>query len=163
MAESRGGSPAFHIRRVSFAHAEGAIRAVRREVFVLEQGVSEPEEWDGLDPGCVHLLAVGEGGEPIGTARLVVEGSEGRVGRMAVLASHRRRGVGGRLLGELLDIAREKGLRRLALGAQLHAIPFYERHGFVAMGPVFLDAAIEHRKMCLELYPKRGPDRAGSG
>jgi predicted GNAT family N-acyltransferase len=32
----------------------------------------------------------------------------------------------------------------------MHAIPFYERLGYVARGPVFLDAGIEHRWMDLD-------------
>jgi predicted GNAT family N-acyltransferase len=36
-------------------------------------------------------------------------------------------------------------------GAQLHALGFYEKLGFSAYGPVYLDAGIEHRDMILAL------------
>ena len=51
----------------------------------------------------------------------------------------------------LHDEARSRGLRALALNAQLHAIGFYEQLGYRAHGPVFLDAGIEHRAMDREL------------
>jgi len=35
----------------------------------------------------------------------------------------------------------------------MHAIGFYEGLGYVARGPVFLDAGIEHRDMDLLLRP----------
>jgi ElaA protein len=43
------------------------------------------------------------------------------------------------------------GLRRAKLGSQVHAVPFYERLGFVAEGPVYDDAGIPHRDMTMRL------------
>lgn len=140
------------VERVRFHEAEQDLRAIRREVFIEEQGVAEAEEWDGLDPACVHLLARAPDGTPLGTARLA---PGGKVGRMAVRAPARGRGVGSGLLQGAIRLAREQGLSRLTLDAQLHAIPFYARHGFRAHGGIFLDAGIEHRQMSLELT--RGP------
>ena len=130
-------------------HAE-AIRALRHEVFVVGQDVPEDEEWDGQDelPTTVHLLALAADGAPLGTARLL---PGGRIGRMAVRASHRRQGIGGALLEALVALARARGVTRCVLGAQMQAIPFYEKHGFAAQGGVFLDAGIEHRIMSRDL------------
>jgi predicted GNAT family N-acyltransferase len=60
---------------------------------------------------------------------------------------YRGRHVGSAIMDRLLNVARERGIRHVSLAAQLHAISFYERFGFVAHGPVFLDAGIEHRDM----------------
>jgi ElaA protein len=49
------------------------------------------------------------------------------------------------------DLAAMPGVSRAKLGAQVHALGFYERLGFVAVGPVYLDAGIEHRDMVLGL------------
>jgi predicted GNAT family N-acyltransferase len=70
---------------------------------------------------------------------------------MAVLSAWRQRGVGSALLRELVSIARDQGIGEVVLNAQTYAMGFYERHGFVAEGPEFLDAGIAHRKMRLGL------------
>jgi predicted GNAT family N-acyltransferase len=46
-----------------------------------------------------------------------------------------------------MRVARQRGIHLARLAGQLHAIPFYEGHGFQAYGEVFLDAGIEHRMM----------------
>ena len=113
-------------------------------MFVVEQYVPEDEEWDGLDPKCDQVLAEGPNGEAVGTGRLT---AEGKLGRMAVRRDFRARGVGTAMLQVLLDLARNRGLRRIILDAQLRAVSFYEKLGFVAEGPVFMDAGIPHRRM----------------
>jgi predicted GNAT family N-acyltransferase len=121
------------------------------EVFVVEQRVPPEEEMDELDASAVHVLARADG-QPVGTGRLIVESdAPARIGRMAVRAPFRRLGVGSAILAELLGVAHSRGVETVTLAGQLHAIPFYERHGFVARGDVFLDAGIEHRWMDLRL------------
>lgn len=132
-----------------WANAERAIRSVRETVFIREQHVPAELEWDGLDPVCVHVLARSEAGDPIGTARLQ---SDGKIGRMAVLKEWRGRGVGQALLQTLLAIAASRRLTRVILTAQTHAIGFYEKAGFRALGDFFLDAGITHRMMILDLH-----------
>ena len=140
-----------------------ALAAVRREVFVREQGVTEAEEWDGLDPLCVHALARDANGSPVGCGRLL---PDARIGRMAVLRGWRGRGMGEALLRALLEVARARGVARPFLHAQEHAIGFYRRLGFIARGPRFLDAGIAHREMVLARWPSTAmaegrPDRYG--
>ena len=121
---------------------------IRMVVFVEEQKVPPWEEMDHFDEDADHYL-VESGGEPVATARLVDKGDRtGKIGRVAVLMEHRRRGIGELLMRRLV----QDGLARfetLVLDAQLLVIPFYERLGFVAAGGVFLDAGIEHRRMTL--------------
>ncbi|MDF3145572.1 GNAT family N-acetyltransferase, partial [Streptomyces sp. T21Q-yed] len=45
--------------------------AVRKEVFVGEQGVPEDLEYDAYDTVAVHVLAVRADGVPLGTGRLL--------------------------------------------------------------------------------------------
>jgi len=116
------------------------IRAVRRVVFVVEQNVPEELDFDGSDVGCRHILAL-EGNTPVATARL---GPDGRVGRMAVLESHRRRGIGTLLMTSLIDLARQENLQELQLHSQVHANAFYENFGFVPEGDEFIEADIPH-------------------
>ncbi|MEO1026553.1 MAG: GNAT family N-acetyltransferase, partial [Pseudomonadota bacterium] len=92
-----------------------------------------------------------DGTEPIGTARVLVDDRTAKIGRVAVLDSHRGEGVGQDLMRTVLDDLRASGLARAKLGAQTHAIGFYEALGFTAEGPEFLDAGIPHRTMTLDL------------
>ena len=85
---------------------------------------------------------------PIGTGRLM---PDGHIGRMAVLRSWRGMGVGSALLTRLLDVARALGMYRVALNAQIQALPFYLHHGFQPEGEEFLEAGIRHRRMGRDL------------
>ncbi len=136
------------IEIVEWGMAESAIKAVRATVFILEQGVPVELEWDGLDPLCAHVLAWTDRDRAIGTARLLPQGT---IGRMAVLKDWRRQGVGAALLRKLLELATSRGLPRVTLSAQTHAIGFYEQAGFHAASEPFLDAGIPHRKMVRDL------------
>lgn len=127
---------------------------VRRAVFIEEQQVPEELEWDGLDPEAFHLLARDEGGRPIGSARMLLDG---HIGRMSVLQPWRGAGVGTGLLRRMIEEARQRGFKRVHLDAQVHAIGFYERLGFIAEGGEFMDAGIPHRHMVLALE-EAGPE-----
>jgi predicted GNAT family N-acyltransferase len=137
-------SPQITVRRVAWGEARDELRAIRISVFVREQHVPEALEWDGIDEECLHVLARTAAGEAIGTGRLL---PDGHIGRMAVLAHWRGRGVGARLLGELIEIAVERGDNEVELSAQTHAIGFYRRFGFEVTSGEYLDAGIPHRRM----------------
>jgi predicted GNAT family N-acyltransferase len=117
---------------------------VRRIVFIDEQRVPENLEWDEVDPACVHAIAESAAGAAIGCGRLL---PDGHVGRMAVLAPWRGRGVGDALLTRLVEAARERGHARVILNAQVQAMPFYARHGFAPQGEAFEEAGIAHQVM----------------
>ncbi len=139
--------PPFIITAVTWAEAKAELIFIRETVFLREQGVPVDLEWDGLDEACVHVLARG-GAQPIGTARLL---ADGHIGRMSVLPAWRGQGVGSAMLQRLIELARQRGLPRVMLDAQTHAIAFYERHGFIVTSDVFMDAGIPHRHMMREL------------
>ena len=127
---------------------------VRMSVFVHEQGVPAEMELDEVDANAVHALAWGEGGQALGTARLYPGDASGKlwcVGRMAVMAKARGRGIGSALLQSLLHRARVEGAQALSLHAQCQAQAFYAAQGFVASGPVFDEAGIAHVSMTLRL------------
>jgi predicted GNAT family N-acyltransferase len=138
-----GKSGNLSVRVADWTRDANTLRAIREQVFVLEQAVPPELEWDGIDPDCVHVLAELDG-EPVGTGRLL---PDGHIGRMAVLRAARSRGVGAAMMVRLVELARARGLRQLALNAQTHAIPFYRRFGFTAVGPEFDDAGMPHVRM----------------
>ncbi|GGX63384.1 GNAT family N-acetyltransferase [Streptomyces anandii] len=131
--------------------------AVRKQVFVAEQGVPEDIEYDAHDAVALHVLAVREGGLPLGTGRLLHgaaaaaktggEAGVGSLGRLAVAKEARGLGVGVALVRAIEDAARARGLTAVDLHAQTHALGFYERLGYEAYGPEFPDAGIPHRAM----------------
>ena len=123
--------------------ARGNAAPIRFAVFVEEQGVPLDIELDEMDEKCLHALAFHEG-SPVGTGRLL---PDGHIGRMAVLKAWRGRGIGARILGRLMDEARARGDREVVLSAQVRAIAFYRRHGFVEEGAEYMDAGIPHRDM----------------
>jgi predicted GNAT family N-acyltransferase len=136
------------VTRALWSRDAAALRAVRTAVFVVEQRVPPALEWDGRDGDCVHVLARTGDGTAVGCGRLL---PEGRIGRMAVLAAMRGRGVGSALMRALLTAAREHGHTAVELGAQTHALGFYARFGFIAEGAEYDDAGMPHRTMRLAL------------
>lgn len=136
------------VRSASWLGDGARIRHVRELVFVREQNVPPQLEWDGLDAECRHALVETAGGEPIGTGRLA---ADGRIGRLAVLKAFRGQGVGDAIVVHLIDAARAAGMRRCYLYSQVHALGFYERYGFVAHGPEFMEADIPHQEMTMML------------
>lgn len=123
-----------------------APHALRRAVFIDEQGVPEADEWDDLDAEAVHLLALA-GDTPLGTARLFVKGDLGKIGRVCVARPARGTGLGAALIEAGCTRLKALGCTRVQLGAQVQAMPFYARLGFTACGPVYDDAGIPHRDM----------------
>jgi len=127
--------------------ALAACLAIRRVVFIEEQGVDEALEVDGQDSKATHLLAHLDG-TPVGTLRIREVGTTHKVERVAVLSTCRGEGIGAALTRAAIARAIEEGqITEVKLGAQVPVIPFYEALGFTARGPVFDDAGIPHREM----------------
>ncbi len=124
---------------------------LRHRVFVVEQGVPVDEEQDHLDATATHLLAR-DAIDPVGTARIVFEAQSAKIGRVCVLERARGQGLGVDLIRRAVEIAASAaGVQKVMLGAQIQALSFYEKLGFVAVGPVYMDAGIEHRDMVRNL------------
>ena len=121
--------------------------ALRRTVFIEEQGVSQAEEVDGRDGDAVHVLATLDG-VPLGCARILFSGEVAKIGRVCVLKEGRGTGLGAAIIDACLSAAGARpNVTKARLGAQTHALAFYERLGFEAFGPVYDDAGIPHRDM----------------
>ena len=137
--------------RIELSNWEG-VRAeasrIRFAVFVEEQKVPAEIELDEHDRVCIHALALDARGKAIGTGRLL---PDGHIGRMAVMPDARNQGVGSAILKRLIDAARKRGDREVALSAQVHALAFYRAHGFVPQGAEYLEAGIRHQAMTLKL------------
>jgi len=118
---------------------------LREEVFCDEQGVPRELEVDGLDDRALHLLALPAGSaRTVGTLRLLMDGAEAKVGRVAVAPRWRSRGIATRMLGAALEEAAQRGCRSASLAAQLRATGVYERAGFEIASDPFEQAGITH-------------------
>jgi predicted GNAT family N-acyltransferase len=135
------------IARLATAEDMPAVFDLRHEVFVVGQDVPEELERDELDAVSDHAVALVDG-HVVGTGRLLPDGT---IGRMAVSSSVRGQGIGAAVLTVLEERARERGLRAVELHAQVHALGFYDRYGYVPYTEVYLEAGIEHRSMRKEL------------
>ena len=136
------------VRQVSSTRELARAFAIRKRVFVREQSVPEEIEMDRDDKLALHFLAFKEG-KAVGTARVVMHRRTAKIGRMAVLKTHRGRGVGTTLLKRAIATAKRQGAQRIYLHAQVLVIGFYETMAFQCVGPVFKEAGIPHRKMIL--------------
>lgn len=137
-----GGSGAT-VRLGAWDELAALVSPVRFRVFVDEQGVPASLELDEFDALACHALAL-VGDVPVGTGRLL---PDGHIGRMAVLPDWRGRGIGAALLEALMAEAARRGMHRLALSAQTHALGFYARFGFESEGAVYQEAGLPHQAM----------------
>lgn len=144
----------FTIEAASWERDQADLRSVREQVFLVEQSIPPEMEWDELDAKSRHVLARDRDGRPIGTGRLTPDHG---IGRMAVLAEWRGKGVGEAIVRVLLEQARLLGYPAIELHAQTHALPFYAKLGFEAFGEEFLECAIPHRMMRMAVVPLTGP------
>lgn len=120
--------------------------ALRERVFCVEQGVSRAAERDGRDGDALHLVAV-EDGVVVGTCRLVFGRGSAFLGRLAVAADRRRRGIGAALLRAAAEHARAAGAGRISLHAQLGVRELYAGVGYVELGEPFVEEGIDHVTM----------------
>jgi predicted GNAT family N-acyltransferase len=137
-----------HVIEVPWASHKDKLVRIRDTVFAEEQSIARELDQDGQDPDATHILAVNEAGQEIACARLL---NSGKIGRMAVLKEWRNQGVGARLLDAAVTAAKDQGLTRVFLDAQLQAASFYQKHGFIHAGQEFLEANIPHRPMEMAL------------
>lgn len=131
------------IRIASWDSDQDSLARIRRLVFIEEQNVPEDMEWDEYDDSATHFL-ISLDNKVIATARLK---TDGQIGRMAVLAEYRNKGIGSKLLQYVLLVAKQQKLKNVYLHAQVSAIAFYKKHGFTTCGHVFYEANIPHREM----------------
>ncbi len=120
--------------------------ALREQVFCVEQGVELGADRDGLDDSAIQLVAIEEG-RVIGTCRVLVEDEIGRLGRMAVEARSRGRGVGQAILASAERSAREAGARLMRLHAQRYVEDLYAAAGYAPYGEPFVEEGIPHVSM----------------
>jgi len=139
------------IEVVIFKHSNKTLAAlsmrIRQKVFVEEQGVDATLEYDGKDEDATHYLLYADG-LPVGTARRRLTPNGIKLERFALLPECRNKGLGSKLLEEVMKDISETGLA-VYLHAQEKAVTYYLRAGFKIEGEAFYEAGIRHFKMRL--------------
>lgn len=130
---------------------DDSFRNLRIDIFVKEQGVPVENEFDDYDLQVPHLVIYYEG-EPVATGRIIPYGEDTvKIGRIAVMKNKRGLGLGEKIVLELLRKAKEDGAKTVCVGAQTHAVGFYEKCGFSLVGtPEYLEENIPHYDMVLK-------------
>ncbi len=142
------GAPMVVVQVGDWAALGAEAGAIRKTVFVEEQGIPADLEWDAADASCVHALARNRLGLALATGRLLpCQPGVAKIGRMAVLPSLRGSGVGHQVLVALMQAAKARGDTSVLLHAQASAAPFYLRAGYSVEGAPFDEAGIPHLAM----------------
>jgi len=144
------GEPMVSVQVGTWRELGAEAQAIRTAVFVDEQKVPLAIERDAADADAVHALARNRLGLAVGTGRLLAADGPGhpaRIGRMAVSRALRGANIGRELLEGLMAAAGRRGDAEVMLHAQVSAIGFYRRAGFVAHGERFEEAGIGHQEM----------------
>ena len=136
------------LRRARFAELTGTegygLCRLRVDVFVVEQACPYPElVGRDLEPATEHLWFEA-GGVPVATLRVLDDGTERVIGRVATAAGWRGRSLAARLMEEVLATY---GDGPLHLGAQAHLEGWYERFGFRRSGEGYVEDGIPHVPM----------------
>lgn len=132
------------VRIATWENDKEKLSEVRRIVFIDEQKVPKQMEWDGEDESSIHYLAEIDD-NTVAVARLK---PDGQLGRMAVLKEYRNQGIGHKLLQFIINGLNSR--KDIYLHAQVSAIPFYKKNGFIECEDIFYEADIPHKKMLLE-------------
>lgn len=152
VAAFQAGEPMATVQVGDWATLGAEAGAIRKTVFVDEQGIPADLEWDAADAGCVHAVARNRLGLALATGRLLpCEPGVAKIGRMAVLPSQRGTGVGRQVLQALMAAAKARGDASVLLHAQASAAPFYLRAGYQVEGEPFQEAGIPHLAMRKQL------------
>lgn len=129
---------------------DDSFRNLRIEIFVKEQGVPIENEFDDYDMQVPHLVIFLDG-EAVATGRVIPYGEDTvKIGRIAVKKDKRGFHLGEKIVLELLRRSKEDGAKTVCVGAQTHAVGFYEKCGFKLLGtPEYLEENIPHFNMIL--------------
>jgi len=121
---------------------------VRRQVFVIEQGIAEGLVFENAGNSDEFNIVVKNEEMVISTTRVVFPADNTvKIERMAVLKSFRNRGIGKGIISFLNEELRRRKITHVFLHAQYQVIDFYRGCGFRESGLPFEEAGIRHVKM----------------
>lgn len=137
------------VRKVSSSEDFEECLRIRREVFIKGMNVPEEHEVDAFEEEATHFLALYDG-KPAATGRTRLKKGFVKFERIATLSEFRGKGLASALMKAMQQDALKKHSEYLpAMHAQVSAISFYLKLGWVNVGKVFVEADIDHQMMIL--------------
>ncbi|WP_027108010.1 GNAT family N-acetyltransferase [Lacticigenium naphthae] len=125
--------------------------SVRMAVFVVERGIALQEEFDSVDEKKPNYIVIYDENHPIATGRYSMKGGVIRPGRIAVLASQRKKGLGKVIVEEIEKIGKDAGCRQSLIHGEMTAVPFYEKIGYVQNSTRFIEDGVECIKLIKDI------------
>lgn len=122
---------------------------IRRKVFIDEMNVPEADEIDAFEEEATHYLVTVDG-KPAATGRTRLKKGFVKFERIATLSEFRGKGLASALMKVMQQDALQIHPEYLsAMHAQVSAISFYLKLGWVTVGEVFEESGIDHQVMIL--------------
>ncbi|WVQ94396.1 hypothetical protein IAU59_001475 [Kwoniella sp. CBS 9459] len=151
--------PPHQIIRVENSEDLAKCMAVRKEVFIDEQGYDIRIETNDDDPQSTHFLLQLQTGEPVGTVRVI--NTNNQLGRFALLKPYRGRGLAGPLIRAVHDYVKSTGGTEVWCQSQagdpaqggVDATGFYRRFGYVERGERYIKEGTVHQDMVYSVLP----------
>ncbi len=110
--QNRTAAPRLVVREATTPAELRAVMAIRGDVFIHEQHLTNVVDDDPYDAGSGAVVVLAwYGDRPVGTGRVHVWRGDGHIAWVAVLPDYRDRGVGWEIMVALLDAAREAAER----------------------------------------------------
>lgn len=143
----------FEVRRLDGSGELSGAHAVRRAVFIDEQGVPESVEMDDKDDEATHFVIYDSGdGQAVATARIrAVDDDTVKAERVAVRADYRDEGLGTWLMEAIEEETRDRSMSTVVLHAQTTVEEFYRKLGYETVSGEFDEAGITHVEMVKEV------------
>jgi len=126
---------------------------IRKQVFVIEQGVPLAMEFDQfytLNGLCEHII-IYFNEQPVGAGRVRIVDNIGKLERICILFTYRKFGLGKMIIKALEEIVKEQGVSGVKLHGQKQAEGFYQKLGYCSSSEVFMEDGIPHILMQKEL------------
>lgn len=127
----------YSILKASSSEQLKQVIALRKKVFVQEQGIPLELELDGKDNESLFSIATDEDNHVLACGRLtIVDQNDGIISRIAVKKEFRGKGIAREIVIHLEQLAKDKGLSRLTLKPHDHLHDFYSSLGYMKYGEI---------------------------
>ena len=108
---------------------------------------------DDFEKEAIHLICIEKENKVVGTGRLHFIKDKGIISQMAIAPKNQKQGIGGYILRGLIEICKEKEIKKIELSARETALDFYKKFGFIAFNEKYPSkkTGIIHQNMFLAL------------
>jgi len=123
-------------------------RKLRNVVLLRPIGLPD-HAWEMNDDKSWHFVAI-ENGQLLGCAVLFPTDDQettAQLMQMAIATDFQRKGIGKRLVVDILAFAKQQGIKEVTCHSRQYANAFYQKLGFEIYGEEFEEVGIAHNHM----------------